>query len=136
MDANQSVTLPWFLRPLCAGLILTWFLTIIPSLTKASENWLCEETAYVNIFEDVERIELRERKATESLRWIDTNNIGFDAIIHRRNDPKSETFTNQNTGSVIYINDKEMPHMVVLAQPQVWMNKFGNLRVRFFRCSP
>lgn len=136
MDINKLVMLTWFSGTLQARLFLAFFLIMVPMLVKASEVWLCTETAYFSIYEDVKRTEMRERKAIKHLRWIDMNTIGFDAITHRRNGPKSDTFTDQNTESAIYINDKEMPYMVVLTQPQVWMNKFGNLRLRFFRCSP
>ena len=60
------------------------------------------------------------------LEWIDKDTIGFESFTHKRTSATSNTFVFDNTGSSVFINDKETPHVVVLSQPQTWMNKFGN----------
>lgn len=102
---------------------------------EAQENWICEETAFYSISEDISRTESRKTSTSTILKWIDTNTIGLESISLERVSPNSETFFNQNSGSYLYINRDEEPHVVVLTQPQIWMNKFGNLRVRFYKCA-
>lgn len=103
---------------------------------KAQESWICEETAFYSVYEDISRTESRNTSTSKTLKWIDTNTIGLESISLKRVSPKSETFFNKNSGSYVYINRNEEPHLVVLTQPQIWMNKFGNLRVRFYKCTP
>ena len=107
-----------------------------PAYVGASESWSCIQTAHYSIYEDIERSESKiDRKATK-LEWVDKDTIGFESFTHKRTSATSNTFVFDNTGSSVFINDKETPHVVVLSQPQTWMNKFGNFRVRFYSCSP
>ena len=114
---------------------------LVSSMTSAlpaesQETWNCEETAYYSVYEDISRTESKGTSNATTLKWIDANTIGFESITLKRINPNSEAFFNQSSGSSLQINQAEKPHLVVLAQPQVWMNKFGNLRVRFYRCTP
>lgn len=112
------------------------FLAMTSALpAKAQENWICEETAFYSIYEDISRTESRKTSTSKILKWIDANTIALESISLERLNLNSETFFNQNSGSYLYINRDEEPHIVVLTQPQVWMNKFGNLRVRFYKCT-
>lgn len=106
----------------------------LPAQSKG--NWICEETTYYSIYEDISLTESKRTSNTKTLKWIDANTIGIESILLNRIDPNSETFFNQRSGSSVFINSAERPHIVVFTQPQVWMNKFGNLRVRFYRCKP
>lgn len=113
------------------------FLTVTSALpAKSQGNWICEETAYHSVYEDVSLTEGKKTSNTKTLKWIDENTIGLESMSLSRIGPNSETFFNHSSGSSLYINQAERPHIVVLTQPQVWMNKFGNLRVRFYRCTP
>ncbi|MDJ0995250.1 MAG: hypothetical protein QNI90_16855 [Dinoroseobacter sp.] len=103
---------------------------------KSQETWTCEETAYYSVYEDVARTEGKSKSDIKTLKWIDENTVGIESLSLSRIDPNSETYFNQSSGSSLYINKAESPYIVVLTQPQVWMNKFGNLRVRFYRCTP
>lgn len=102
----------------------------------ASDSWSCIQTAYHSIYEDTERSESRMTERATKLKWMDKDTIGFESFTHKRTSPTSNTFVFDNTGSSVFINDKETPHVVVLSQPQTWMNKFGNLRVQFYSCIP
>lgn len=110
-------------------------MTLAPP-AKSQEIWTCEETAYYSVYEDVARTEGKSKSDTKKLKWIDANTVGIESLSLSRIDPNSETYFNQISGSSLYINKTESPYIVVLTQPQVWMNKFGNLRVRFYRCTP
>lgn len=113
------------------------FLTMTSALAaQAQEMWSCEETAFYSVYEDMSRTEGREVSNIKTLKWIDANTIGLESISLVRTGPNSETFVSQSSGSSLHISQTETPYIVVLTQPQVWMNKFGNLRVRFYRCTP
>jgi len=103
---------------------------------KARETWTCVETAFYSIYEDLSRTESKQRANTKPLKWIDPNTIGFESLSLKRVDPISETYFSQSSGSTLQIHRTERPHVAVLTQPQIWMNKFGNLRVRFYSCTP
>lgn len=103
---------------------------------QSQENWNCEETAYYSIYEDPSRTDSRTTSNTKTLTWIDADTIGLESVSLKRIIPNTDTFFNEISGSTLQINQTERPAIVVLTQPQVWMNKFGNLRVRFYRCSP
>ena len=115
---------------------LLFFLMTSALPAQSQGAWNCEETAYYSIYEDVSRTESKETTNIKALKWIDANTIGFESISLKRIDPNSETYFSQSSGSSLQINQTERPYLVVLTQPQVWMNKFGNLRVRFYRCEP
>jgi hypothetical protein len=108
---------------------------IFTPVAGASGQWSCVEMVRYSVYEDLDRLEGQAKEATKILDWIDPNTIGFDSLTHKRSGSKSNTFIYDATGSSVYINDKETPYLLVLTQPQTWMNKFGNLRVRFYRCS-
>jgi hypothetical protein len=108
---------------------------ILPPVAGASGQWSCVEMVRYSVYEDLDRLEGQIKETTKTLEWIDSNTIGFDSLTHKRSGSKSNTFIYDATGSSMYINDKETPYLLVLTQPQTWMNKFGNLRVRFYRCS-
>ena len=112
------------------------FLIIISALPAQSEEiWNCEETALYSIYEDISRTESKATSNPKTLKWIDADTIGFESLSLKRIDPNSDTYFNESSGSSLIINQAERPHLVVLTQPQVWMNMFGNLRVRFYRCT-
>jgi hypothetical protein len=79
---------------------------------EAQENWICEETAFYSIYEDISRTESRKMSTSRILKWIDTNTIGLESILLERVSPNSETFFNQNSASYLYINRDEEPHIV------------------------
>ena len=113
------------------------FLTVASALpAQPQEIWSCEETAFYSVYEDISRTESKKTSNTKTLKWIDANTIGFESVSLERINPNSETYFSQNSGSSLHISQTEEPYIVVLTQPQVWMNKFGNLRVRFYRCTP
>lgn len=105
-------------------------------LAEPQEIWTCEETAYCSVYENTSRTEGKNHSIPQTLKWIDANTLAIESLSLSRIDPNSETFFNQSSGSSLQINQTERPYLVVLTQPQVWMNKFGNLRVRFYRCTP
>lgn len=125
--------LGWALGAVSVFLFFT-MASVLPA--EPQDLWNCEETAYYSVYEDISRTEGKGRSNTKSLKWIDADTIGFESITLKRIDLNSETFFSQSSGSSLQIIQTEKPHLVVLAQPQVWMNKFGNLRVRFYRCTP
>ena len=106
----------------------------LPAISQ--ETWSCEETAFYSVYEDTTRTEGKATSNTKTLKWIDANTIGFESRSLKRIDPKAETYFSQSSGSSLQIIQTERPYLVVLTQPQVWMNTFGNLRVRFYRCTP
>lgn len=123
--------------------MVVWTISVLLLLTmtstlpaKPQENWNCEETAFYSVYEDISLTKSKKTSKTITLKWIDANTIGLESVSHKRINPNSETFFNQNSGTSLHINQTERPYVVVLTQPQVWMNKFGNLRVRFYRCTP
>lgn len=117
--------------PVSLFLILT---SALPAETQ--ETWNCEETAFYGVYEDPSLTKGKGRSSAITLKWIDANTIGFESISLERMKSGSETFFNQASESSLRVYQTERPYLVVLTQPQVWMNKFGNLRVRFFRCRP
>lgn len=116
--------------------VLLYFAMTSALPAESKETWNCEETAYYSVYEDISRTESKGTSNTKTLKWIDANTIGFESISLKRINPNSETFFNQSSGSSLKISQTERPYLLVLTQPQVWMNKFGNLRVRFYRCTP
>ena len=117
------------------GLVMILCMLIFTPVAGASGQWSCVEMVRYSVYEDLDRLEGQAKETTKTLEWIDPNTIGFDSLTHKRSGTKSNTFIHDATGSSVYINDKETPYLLVLTQPQTWMNKFGNLRVRFYRCS-
>lgn len=111
---------------------------MLPSTLAAEtpETWNCEETAFNSVYEDPSLTMGKGTSRAQPLKWIGENTIGFESIALERVNPESETFFNQASGSSLRVYQAERPFLVVLTQPQVWMNKFGNLRVRFYRCTP
>jgi hypothetical protein len=119
------------------SLPVSLFLILTSALPAASqETWNCEETAFYGVHEDPSLTKGKATSSAKLLNWINTNTIGFESIALERINPDSETFFNQASESSLHVYQTERPYLVVLTQPQVWMNKFGNLRVRFYRCTP
>lgn len=117
---------------------VTLSLVTMTSETSANpkETWTCEETAYYSIYEDTSLTEGKKASRTKTLTWLNDNAVALESISLSRTDSDATTFVSKSSGSSLFINQTEKPHMVVLMQPQVWMNKFGNMRVRFYRCQP
>lgn len=104
--------------------------------TSADERWSCVKTVDYGIYEEVERSRGKSEKTPKTLEWIDEDTIRFEIFTHKRTSPKSRTFVEITKGiSSVYVNDKEMPYLVILTEPQTWGGNFGNLRVSFYRCS-
>ena len=118
--------------------IIILFLCCWPQFASAAETaWSCKETIYHNIHESTELTESRVQKNVQKLDWIDKNTIGFQSLTLRRSNQQADAFIrNDGDFKALYINDREVPHLVILIEPQTWMNTFGNLRVRFYRCQP
>jgi len=102
---------------------------------SAGSTWSCLQTMSYAIDEEGQRLGEKVAKTTLALKWIDEDSIGFNALKLERGENRSNTFVNNSSGSSVYLNDRERPYLLVLTQPQTWMNKFGYLRVSFFRCS-
>ena len=102
---------------------------------SAGSTWSCLQTMSYAIDEGSQRLVEEVAKTTQALEWIDQDSIGFNAFKMERGGNRSNTFVHNGSGSSVYLNDKERPYLLVLTQPQTWMNKFGYLRVSFFRCS-
>lgn len=120
-----------------SSLPVSLFLILTSALPAAcQETWNCEETAFFGVYEDPSLTKGKATSSTKPLKWINANTIGFESIALERINPDSETFFNQASESSLHVYQTERPYLVVLTQPQVWMNKFGNLRVRFYRCTP
>ena len=108
-----------------------------PFVNAGEAHWSCLESAYHSIYESVELSESRVARNPQTLKWVDKDTIGFDSVTLRRSSVRSNTFIqDERDFKVVHVNDKETPHLVVFIEPQTWMNKFGNLRVRFYRCTP
>ena len=119
------------------SLHFSFFLVLTSAIAAATEEaWTCEETAFYGVYEDTSRTNGEVTLRPKTLKWINENTIGFDSITLDRINPSSEIYFNQASESTLHVYQTERPYLVVLAQPQVWMNKFGNLRVRFYRCTP
>ena len=120
-----------------AAIAILLIVSTAPALpAQSQEIWNCEETAFYSIYEDISRTESRGTSNSATLKWIDASTIGFVSSSFKRKDLKSGTYFSQSSESSLQIHDTERPYLVVLTQPQVWMNQFGNLRVRFYRCTP
>ena len=102
---------------------------------SAGSTWSCLQTMSYAIDEGGQRLGAEVAKTTQVLEWIDQDSISFNAFKMERGGNPSNTFVHNSSGSSVYLNDKERPYLLVLTQPQTWMNKFGYLRVSFFRCS-
>lgn len=106
-------------------------------VSAAEPIWSCQETIYHSIHESTELTESRVQKNPQKLHWLDPNTIGFQSLTLRRSGQRSDAFIRDDGDfNALYINDREVPHLVLLIEPQTWMNTFGNLRVRFYRCHP
>lgn len=113
-----------------------FFLILTPALPAASQDaWSCEESAFYSVYEDPSLTEGKVTLSPKPLKWINANTIGFESIALERINPGSETYFNQASEASLHVYKTERPYLVVFTQPQVWMNKFGNLRVRFYRCT-
>ena len=101
---------------------------------SASTTWSCRQTMSFAIDEEGQRLGDEVAKTTQALEWIDQDSVGFNSLKLERSGNRSNTFVHGSSGSSVYLNDKERPYLLVFTQPQTWMNKFGYLRVSFFRC--
>ena len=70
-------------KPLGVMGLLILCMMIFPSSADATERWLCEETAYYSIYEDVARLEGQTKQNAKILQWIDTNTIGLESATHK-----------------------------------------------------
>ena len=118
--------------------LLILFLCCWPQFASAAETaWSCKETIYHNIHESTELTDSRVEQNLQSLKWINQDTITFQSFTLRRSSEKSAAFIKDDGDfKTVFINNKETPYLVLLIEPQTWMNKFGQLRVRFYRCSP
>ena len=126
------------IQGMAAGVLPVFLFLILMSALPAvsQETWNCEETVFYGVYEDPSLTKGKGKASAITLKWIDANTIGFESIALERMNPGSEIFFNQASESSLRVYQTERPYLVVLTQPQVWMDKFGNLRVRFFRCGP
>lgn len=131
------------LKPMIRGAYITpsiiiLFLYCWPQFASAAETaWSCKETIYYNIYESAELTESRVEQNLQRLEWINQDTIGFQSFTLRRSSKKSDVFVKDDGDfKAVFMNDRELPHLVVLMESQTWMNKFGHLRVRFYRCLP
>lgn len=115
------------------GLVLTLAINI--GEAKADTQWSCLLTMSFVLDEEGQRLGEEVAKTTKALKWIDEDSVGFNSLKLERSGNRSNTFVHDSSGSSVYLNDKERPYLLVFTQPQTWMNKFGYLRVSFFRCS-
>lgn len=118
--------------------IIILFLCCWPQFASAAETaWSCKETIHHNIYESAEFTDSQVEQNTQRLEWINQDTIGFKSFNLRRSSEKSDAFViDDGDFKAVFMNDKEVPHLVVLMESQTWMNKFGYLRVRFYRCLP
>ena len=118
--------------------IIILFLCCWPQFASAAETvWFCKETIHHNIHESTELTDSQVEQNTQRLEWINQDTIGFQSFTLRRSSEKSAAFVKDDGDfKTVFINNKETPYLVLLIEPQSWMNKFGQLRVRFYRCSP
>lgn len=107
-----------------------------PLAAQSAEEWECLETVIYSVYEDSALTESKSKNHVKYLHWIDQDTVVLEALAHHRLSANSQVFQDLKTASTIYMSEKEIPPLVVLMQPQTWMNKFGNLRVRFYRCTP
>jgi hypothetical protein len=126
------------IQGMAAGMFAFFLSLMLTSAVPAAsqETWNCEQTAFYGVYEDPSLTKGEATSSTKPLKWINANTIGFESLALERMNPGSETFFNQASESTLHVYQTERPYWVILTQPQVWMNKFGNLRVRFYRCTP
>ena len=105
------------------------------NIANAGTTWSCRQTMSFAIDEEGQRLGEEVAETTQALEWIDQDSVGFYSLKLERSGSRSNTFVHDISGSSVYLNDKERPYLLVFTQPQTWMNKFGYLRVSFFRCS-
>ena len=118
--------------------VLVCFVLILaanPYTASAGTTWSCRQTMSFAIDEEGQRLGEEVAKTNRALEWIDQDFVGFNSLKLERSGNRSNTFVHDSSGSSVYLNDKERPYLLVLTQPQTWMNKFGYLRISFFRCS-
>ena len=118
--------------------ILSLFVFCCSQFASGTEAvWSCKETIYHNIYESTELTDSRVEQNLQNLKWINQDTITFQSFTLRRSSEKSAAFIKDDGDfKTVFINNKETPYLVLLIEPQTWMNKFGQLRVRFYRCSP
>ena len=118
--------------------ILSLFVFCCSQFASATEAvWSCKKTIYHNIYESTELTDSRVEQNLQSLKWINQDTITCQSFTLRRSSEKSAAFIKDDGDfKTVFINNKETPYLVLLIEPQTWMNKFGQLRVRFYRCSP
>ena len=118
-------------------LLFGLFLTLVINIgeAKADTQWSCLLTMSFVLDEEGQRLGEEVAETTQALEWIDRDSVGFYSLKLERSGSRSNTFVHDSSGSSVYLNDKERPYLLVFTQPQTWMNKFGYLRVSFFRCS-
>lgn len=105
------------------------------NIANAATQWSCLLTMSFVLDEEGQRLGEEVAETTQALEWIDQDSVGFYSLKLERSGSRSNTFVHDSSGSSVYLNDKERPYLLVFTQPQTWMNKFGYLRVSFFRCS-
>lgn len=124
------------IRTVCAIVVPIIYIWNAPLAAQSPEEWECLETVMYSVYEDTSLTESKSKKHIKYLHWIDQDTVVLEALAHHRLSANSQVFQDLKTASTIYMSEKEIPPLVVLMQPQTWMNKFGNLRVRFYRCTP
>lgn len=124
------------IRNVCSIVVPIIHIGSAPLAAQAAEEWECLETVIYSVYEDSALTESKSKNHVKYLHWIDQDTVALEALTHHRVGVNSQVFQDLNTGSTIFLSEKEIPPLVVLTQPQMWMNKFGNLRVRFYRCTP
>ena len=115
--------------------VLVCLVLILAANSNAGTTWSCRQTMSFAIDEEGQRLGEEVAETTQALEWIDQDSVGFYSLKLERSGNRSNTFVHDSSGSSVYLNDKERPYLLVFTQPQTWMNKFGYLRVSFFRCS-
>ena len=123
-------------RTVCSIVVLIIHIASAPLAAQSAEEWECFETVMYSVYEDSALTESKSKNHVKYLHWIDQDTVVLEALAHHRLGANSRVFQDLKTASTIYMSEKEIPPLVVLMQPQTWMNKFGNLRVRFYRCTP
>lgn len=124
------------IRTVCSIVFPIIHILNAPLAAQSTEEWECLETVMYSVYEDTSLTESKSKNQVKYLHWIDQDTIALEAHAHHRVGANSQVFLDLKTGSTIFLNEKEISPLVVLTQPQTWMNKFGNLRVRFYRCTP
>lgn len=118
-------------------LAMSLFLCCSQFASATQTPWSCLETAHQSIDESSESSGIRLEQAPQKLAWINQDTISFHSLTLKRSSQGSNVFVKDDGDfKALFINDKEIPYLVLLIEPQTWMNKFGQLRVRFYRCAP